>query len=93
MAKRADLIIGTRVKGLVPSGVATIVAMEWIGDQAIDVTYKTDDGQRGGLPVYRDNEPSLIFAATGRPWPFDGDGAMRCVCDREYGPTVRGSPN
>ena len=33
-------------------------------------------GSRSWVLLYRDREPSLEIAETGRPWTFDGDGKL-----------------
>ncbi len=50
--------------------------MKWIGTVAIELTYKDAAGKLGNELLYRDREPTLEIAVAGRPWSFDGDGAM-----------------
>lgn len=76
MAHLEDLTRGTSVKGILPDGLVTVVDVKWIGNAAIELTYKDATGRLGNELVYRDREPTLEMATSGRPWSFDGDGRM-----------------
>ena len=54
----------------------TVVGAKWYGQDALDLTYRLADGSVSTRLIYRDDEPSLEIAEAGRPWSFDGDGAM-----------------
>jgi len=84
MARLEDLTAGTRMSGIAPIGVATVVSAEWIGDQAVKLVYKDTSGQYGERLVYRDDEPGLEIVAGGRPWSFDGDGALLRLVSEAY---------
>jgi hypothetical protein len=71
-----DLVRGASVKGVLPDALVTVVDVKWIGDLAVELTYKDADGRLGNELLYRDREPSLEIAAAGRPWSFDGDAAL-----------------
>jgi SNF2 family DNA or RNA helicase len=47
-----------------------------VRQDAIELTYKLADGSVRAEVLYRDAEPRLAIAETGRPWSFDGDGAL-----------------
>ncbi len=54
MASLEDLKAGTTVRGLSPSGLAKVVHVDWIGTQAVKVTYEDAAGaekNRHILPV------------------------------------------
>ena len=74
VASLEEITVGTSVKGVLPDSLITVVAVEWFGDRAINLTYRDPAGQLGNELVYRDREPSLEVAVAGRPWSFDGDG-------------------
>jgi hypothetical protein len=65
MARLEELAAGAVVRGLVPEALATVVAVQWFGDQAVEVIYKDAAGK-----------PTLEIAEAGRPWSFDGDGHL-----------------
>ncbi len=54
----------------------TVADVRWIGTVAVEVTYKDTAGRLGNELLYRDREPTLEIVDAGRPWSFDGDGAM-----------------
>ncbi len=84
MARLEDLTVGTRVKGLLASHVATVESAQWIGQQALKVIFRDGDGQLGDRLLYRDDEPSLELAEAGRPWSFDGDGDLLRLVSEAY---------
>jgi hypothetical protein len=48
------------------------------------MTYTDAAGRPGQQLLYRDNEPTLEIAQTGRPWSFDGDGALLRLVSEAY---------
>ena len=50
--------------------------MQWFGSEALELTYKTPAGKVANELLYRDDEPRLEIVEVGRPWSFDGDGAL-----------------
>jgi SNF2 family DNA or RNA helicase len=52
------------------------VDVRWYGTTALELTYKTPDGRVANQLLYRDDEPRVEIAETGRPWGFDSDGEM-----------------
>jgi superfamily II DNA or RNA helicase len=73
--KLEDIQTGTRLRGLTPGSVATVKAVNWYGDQAVEVIFDAGHGVQDRL-VYRDDEASLELVEAGRPWSFDGDGEL-----------------
>ena len=76
MARLEEITVGTSVKGVLPDGLVTVVAVDWIGTVAISLTYRDSGGRLGSELLYRDREPTLDVAVAGQPWSFDGDGAL-----------------
>lgn len=76
MARLEDLQQGAHVRGLDRSGVATVEAVSWVGEQAVKVIFRTASGALKDRLVYRDDEPTLELAAPARQWSFDGDGDL-----------------
>ena len=76
MATLDDLKPNAAVRGILPDVLVTVVSISWFGSQAVELTYKTPDGRVANVLLYRDDEPRLEIAETGRPWSFDGDGAQ-----------------
>src|SRR5262245_12725249 len=76
MARLEDLTRGAAVKGIVPEGPVTVVDVKWHGSAVVELTYKDASGRLGSELLYRDREPTIDITAAGRPWSFDGDGAL-----------------
>ncbi|MFZ2651785.1 MAG: helicase-related protein [Burkholderiaceae bacterium] len=71
-----DLQPNAAVRGIVPDTLATVVSVQWFGSEALELTYKTPSGKVANELLYRHDEPRLEIAERGRPWSFDGDGAL-----------------
>ena len=76
MSQLEDLKPNAAVRGIVPDALVTVVSIQWFGSEALELTYKTADGRVANQLLYRDNEPTLEVVELGRPWSFDGDGAL-----------------
>jgi len=76
MARLEDLTPGAAVKGIIPDRQVTVVQTKWFGTNCIEITYKDTQGKLGNELLYRMSEPSLEIMTEGRPWSFDGDGAL-----------------
>ena len=59
-----------------PSGLVTVVNVQWHGSEALELTYKTAEGKVANELLYRHDEPRIEVVEQGRPWSFDGDGAL-----------------
>ena len=64
------------VRGVHPDGPVSVVSVQWFGSEAVELTYKKPDGQVANELLYRQDEARLEVVAQGRPWRFDGDGAL-----------------
>lgn len=84
MARLEDLTPGTVVRGVLLEQLVTVVQARWIGNVAIELTYKDNAGRLGNELLYRDREPSLIIAEAGRPWSFDADGYLLRLVSEAY---------
>ena len=74
--KLGELQPKTTVRGILPDGPITVVSAQWYGADALELTYKTLDGRVGSQLLARHDEPRLELVEAGRPWSFDGDGAL-----------------
>ena len=74
--KLEDLQTNAAVRGILPDGLVTVVSVQWFGSEALELTYKTPTGKVANELLYRDDEQRLELAEVGRPWSFDGDGAL-----------------
>lgn len=64
------------VRGVIPDALVIVVSVQWYGSEALELTYKTSGGKVANELLYRDDEPRLELVEQGRPWSFDGDGAL-----------------
>ena len=76
MSKLEDLKPNASVRGILPSGLITVVSVQWHGSAALELTYKTAEGKVANELLYRDDEARIEVVEQGRPWSFDGDGAL-----------------
>ena len=74
--KLEDLQDNAAVRGVLAGGIVTVVRVQWFGSEALELTYKTPAGRVANELLYRDDEPRLEIVDIGRPWSFDGDGAL-----------------
>ena len=71
-----DLQPRCAVRGVHPDAAVTVVGVQWFGSDALELTYKTPEGAVANELLYRHDEDRLELVAGGRPWSFDGDGAL-----------------
>ena len=74
--KLEDLQTNAAVRGILPDGLVNVVSVQWFGSEALELTYKTSTGRVANELLYRGDEQRLEIAEVGRPWSFDGDGAL-----------------
>ena len=84
MARLEDLTRGASVKGILPDRLVKVLDVKWHGSNAIELTYEDPSGRVDRELVYRDQEPMLEVAEAGRPWSFDGDGALLRLVSEAY---------
>ena len=76
MLKLEQLQTNAAIRGIVPDVLVTVVSIQWFGSEALELTYKTASGKVANELLYRHDEPRLELVEEGRPWSFDGDGAL-----------------
>ena len=84
MSKLEELQPGASVRGVLPDSLATVVSVKWYGSEALELTYKSASGTVANELVYRDDESHLEVVDQGRPWSFDGDGALFRLVSEAY---------
>ncbi|MCX8559260.1 helicase-related protein, partial [Mycolicibacterium mucogenicum] len=65
-----ELKSGLRIEGLIPAEVVTVLAAQQHGTEAVELTYRTNNGTLGQQVVFRKDQDQLRVAATGSR-PFD----------------------
>src|SRR6266481_1092613 len=76
MTSLEHLTTNASVRGIIPDAVVTVVSVQWFGTTAVELTYKEPNGRVANQLLYRHDEPRLEIVEQGRPWSFDGDGAL-----------------
>ena len=76
MTSLENLTPGAALRGILPDALVTVVSVQWFGSEALELTYKTPTGKVANELLYRHDEPRLEVVEHGRPWSFDGDGAL-----------------
>lgn len=76
MIKLEQLQVNSAIRGIVPDSLVMVVSVQWYGSEALELTYKTPSGKVANELLYRHDEPRLELVEVGRPWSFDGDGAL-----------------
>lgn len=71
-----DLRTGATVRGVLPNESVSVINVEWHGSDALTLVYRSSGGRVAEEILYRHDEPRLEILELGRPWSFDGDGAM-----------------
>jgi superfamily II DNA or RNA helicase len=71
-----DLKPQVSVRGIIPDSLVTVVTVQWYGTDALELTYKDASGRVANEVLYRSDEARLDIIEAGRPWSFDGDGAL-----------------
>ena len=74
--KLEDLQPSAAVRGVLPDALVTVVGEQWFGSEALELTYKAPTGRVANELLYRHDEARLEVVEHGRPWSFDGDGAL-----------------
>ena len=73
MARLEDLRPTTAVRDILPAAQIAVVTTQWLGSDALELTYKDSAGRVGNVLLYRHGESRLEVVEQGRPWSFDGD--------------------
>ncbi|WP_396910169.1 helicase-related protein [Mycolicibacterium sp.] len=60
-----ELKPGLRIDGLIPAQVVTVIFAQWHGTDALELTYKTNEGVLGQQVIFRKDEDALNVAQTG----------------------------
>jgi SNF2 family DNA or RNA helicase len=74
--KLEDLQPDAAIRGILPDAVVGVVSIEWHGSDALTLVYRGPSGRVADEILYRHDEPRLEVVEAGRPWSFDGDGAL-----------------
>src|SRR2546428_3236279 len=76
MSKLEELQTNASLRGILRDCLVRVVSVQWFGSEALELTYKAPSGRVANQLLYRHDEPRLEVVEEGRPWSFDGDGAL-----------------
>src|ERR1700752_3906049 len=76
MIKLEQLQPKAAVRGIAPDAMVVVVSVQWFGSEALELTYKSPTGKVANELLYRQDESRLEIVERGRPWGFEGDGAL-----------------
>ena len=82
--KLEDLQPDATVRGIVPDGVVTVVNVQRHGSGALTLIYRPASGRVAEEILYRHDEARIEIVEQGRPWSFDGDGALFRLVSEAY---------
>lgn len=72
--KLEQLSAGAQIIGIDPSGPVAVVALDWLGADALSVVYRSPDGRVSERMLSRSDEARLTPATATRAWSFRSDG-------------------
>ncbi|WP_424940100.1 protein NO VEIN domain-containing protein [Aliiroseovarius sp. S253] len=67
---------GDVLTGINPKAPVHVVAVSWIGKQAVNLVYRDESGVVSETTLFPDDEARLGVVSAGRPWALDGDGSL-----------------
>ena len=76
MTTLENITDGAFVRGIVPDQAVQVVRVDWIGNLAINVAYREQNGIISEATLYRDDETRLSLDAEGRHWSLAADGGL-----------------
>jgi len=76
MAELEDIRNGSMVTGILPGEAVQVVSVEWIGNQALNLVYRSAQGEVSETTLYREDAARIGVDTSGKLWSFDGDGRM-----------------
>ena len=84
MAKLEDITIGSHLIGIAGNEPVNIIAIQWYGNNVIEITYKNNAGVLGTQLLYREDEASIQIKDSHLPWSFDADGNQMRIASEAY---------
>jgi len=84
MTRLEDLARGVQVAGILSAETVTVVAVDWFGSSALQLTYTDSMGRPGNELLYRDDEARLKLVTSGGQWAFDADGSLLRLVSEAY---------
>lgn len=84
MARLEEITVGATVKGVVGPEPVTIVAVQWYGNNVLEITYKNTQSVPGTQLLLREDEAHIEVMDNSLPWSFDADGEQMKLASEAY---------
>ena len=82
MAHLEEITVGCQLNGIAAKETVTVIAVQWYGNAALEVTFKNSRGQLGSQILYRGDETTVDVLGDSLPWSFGADAdKMRLVSE------------
>ena len=82
MTHLEEITVGCQLNGIAARETVTVIAMQWYGNAALEVTFKNSRGQLGSQILYRGDEATVNVLGDSLPWSFGADAdKMRLVSE------------
>ena len=82
MAHLDEITVGCQLNGIAARETVTVIAVQWYGNAALEVTFKNSRGQLGSQILYRGDEATVDVLGDNLPWSFTADAdRMRLVSE------------
>ncbi len=65
--KLEEIVKGALITGIAPGRTVRVVSVDSMGDNAITIVYRADDGSLGDRMLFRSNEADLSITTAGQP--------------------------
>ena len=70
-----DIKAGEIIRGIVPGQDVTIISIQVIGDNVVDISFRDQSGNTSSQLLYNTQENTLELVSDYRPFSFNGDGS------------------
>ena len=84
MAHLEDITVGAQITGIAIKEPVTIIAVQWYGNAALEITFKNSRGRLGNQILYRENENEIEILDNHLPWSFDADANLMRLVSEAY---------
>jgi SNF2 family DNA or RNA helicase len=74
MLKLENIKVGAQIRGIQSNEIVSVVQVELVGDNAVTVYYKDNQGRLAEQMLFRSDELRLDLAQEGKAWAFDAPG-------------------
>jgi len=84
MAKLEEITVGAIVTGVIGSEPITIVAVQWYGNNVLEITFKNSQSVPGTQLLLREDEAHIEVLDSRLPWSFDANGDQLKIASEAY---------